>query len=161
MKAIRDEKNWSVLHKLYPARALAAREEGLVGFAVKIDARGNPTSCKITHTSGHPLLDLETCKLIMVHAIFKRPPGATPSQQRSYEGVVNWKLPDSPRSSVPEPPRPIARAEAPEELICKDIRLTGSNVASERKCMSKSEWERLSQETKEPFLRPRACQGSC
>ena len=150
-KAVRDAQNWNVLHKLYPARALAAGEEGLVGFTVRIDSRGDPTSCKITHTSGYPLLDLETCKLIMVHATFKRPAGASPSQQRSYEGVVNWKLPASPLAAVPAVPKPIAEAKALEELICKRVMPTGSNIASERICMKKSEWEQHSEESKRPF----------
>lgn len=154
-KAVRDANNWNILHKLYPARALAAGEEGLVGFTVRIDARGDPTSCKITHTSGFPLLDLETCKLIMVHATFKRPAGATPSQQRSYEGVVNWKLPTSPLAAVPAAPKPVAQAQAqspkaqmPEEMICKRVTPVGSNIMSERVCMTKSEWERMSEESK-------------
>ena len=158
-KVVRDAQNWNILHKLYPARALAAGEEGLVGFTVKIDGRGDPTSCKITHTSGFPLLDLETCKLIMVHATFKRPTGSTPSQQRSYEGVVNWKLPRSPLAAAPEALKPIAEAKAPEEMICKRITPTGSNIPSERVCMRKSEWQRVSEETKRVYIERRA--GVC
>ena len=161
IKAVRDARNWTVLHKLYPARALAAGEEGLVGFTVKIDGRGNPTSCKITHTSGHPLLDLETCKLIMVHATFKRPAGLSPSQQRSYEGVVNWKLPTSPLSSVPAVPKVIAEAQAPEEMICRRIAPTGSNIASERRCMPKSEWQRVSEESKRAYQEREARRVAC
>lgn len=162
INAVRDAKNWNVLHKLYPARALAAGEEGMVGFTVKIDARGNPTSCKITHTSGHPLLDLETCKLIMVNASFKRPAGLSPSQQRSYEGVVNWKLPTSPLSSVPAAPKAIAEADAPEEMICRRTVRTGSNIASERHCMPKSEWQKASDESKRAFIdrQRRGCGGA-
>ena len=161
VKAVRDANNWNVLHKLYPARALAAGEEGMVGFTVKIDGRGNPTSCKITHTSGHPLLDLETCKLIMVHASFKRPAGLSPSQQRSYEGVVNWKLPTSPLSSAPAVPKVIAEAAAPEEMICRRFARTGSNIASERKCLPKSEWQRLSDDSKRAFDERQGRRGSC
>ena len=152
VKAVRDAQNWQVLHKLYPARALAAGEEGMVGFTVKIDGRGDPTSCKITHTSGHPLLDLETCKLIMVHATFKRPAGLTPSQERAYEGVVNWKLPTSPLASVPPVPQAIAEARAPEEMICRRVAVTGSNIPSARQCLPKSQWQRLSDESKRPFV---------
>ena len=161
IKAVRDAKNWEVLHKLYPARALAAGEEGMVGFTVKIDGRGNPTSCKITHTSGHPLLDLETCKLILVNATFKRPAGLSPSQQRSYEGVVNWKLPTSPLASVPAVPKVIAEAAAPEEMVCRRIAVTGSNIPSERICMPKSEWERASDESKRAYQEREARRVAC
>jgi transmembrane sensor len=163
IKAVRDARNWSVLHKLYPPRALAAREEGMVGFKVKIDASGSPTECKITHTSGHPLLDLETCQLIMLHATFKRPEGLSPSQERLYEGVVNWKLPTTPLESVPPAPKPIAEASAPEELVCKRIPKTGSIAAYERKCMTRSEWQRATSETTKswdlPPGRAAACEG--
>ena len=150
-KAIRNVRNWNVLHKLYPARALAAREEGMVGFTVRIDSSGTPTQCKITHSSGHPLLDLETCQLIMVHATFNRPAGASISQQRSYEGVVNWRLPTTTPTAVPTPPKAIAQSAAPEEMICKRVVKTGSNAAFERKCMTRSEWQRASNESKDPW----------
>lgn len=164
-KAIRDARNWDVLHKLYPQRALAAREEGTVGFTVRIDSSGSPTACKITHTSGHPLLDLETCQLIMVHATFKRPAGTSISQQRSYEGVVNWRLPSSPQTAALAPPKPIAPAAAPEEMICRRVAKTGSNVAFERQCMTRSEWQRASNQSKDPWEqlqgrgRGPACEG--
>lgn len=161
VKAVRDAKNWDVLHKLYPARALAAGEEGLVGFLVGIDGRGNPTSCKITHSSGHPLLDLETCKLILVNAVFKRPAGTLPSQTRLYEGVVNWKLPTSPLAAVPAVPKPIAEAHAPEEMICRRVQRTGSNIPAVRQCWPKSEWQKLSDDTKRGFVdRPKLQCGS-
>ena len=147
-KAVRDANNWDVIHKLYPPRALAAREEGLVGFMVEIDSSGSPTRCKITHSSGHPLLDLETCQLIMMHATFNRPTGASPSQRRSYEGVVNWRLPTTASTVAPAPPKAIAEAAAPEQLICKRIPRTGSLAGFERKCMSKSDWQRASTESR-------------
>jgi transmembrane sensor len=143
-KAIRDANNWDVLHKLYPPRALAAGEEGLVGFVVEIDSSGSPTKCKITHTSGHALLDLETCQLIMMHATFSRPAGISPSQKRSYEGVVNWKLPTTPPTAVPAAPKVIAESKAPEPLICKKVPKTGSLAGFERKCMSQSDWQKAS-----------------
>jgi len=152
-RASREASNWQVLYKLYPPRALAAREEGTVGFTVGIDSGGNPASCKITQSSGHPLLDLETCELIMVHATFKRPDGVSRSQQRSYEGVVNWKLPATPQPIVPAEPKRIAQAPPSEELVCKRILRTGSNAAFERKCMTKSEWQRVSDEVRNDFDR--------
>jgi TonB family protein len=148
-KMKRDAKNWEVLHSMYPKRALAAREEGLVGFIVKIDAAGSPTSCQVTHTSGHQLLDQETCQLIMVHANFKRPEGISLSQQRSYEGVVNWKLPSTPLAAVPAAPKAIDVAAAPEKMICKRTLKTGSNAAFERTCMTPSQWQKASEQTQD------------
>ena len=147
-KAAREAENWQVLYKLYPPRALAAREQGTVGFAVRIDARGNPASCKITRSSGHPLLDLETCELIMIHATFNRAPDASRSQQRSYEGVVNWALPATPPPAAPVVPKKIAEAPPSEPLICKTTPRTGSNAAFDRTCMTKSEWQHVSDEVR-------------
>ena len=134
---------------MYPKRALAAREEGLVGFTVKIDAAGSPTECQVTHTSGHELLDRETCQLIMVHATFKRPEGMSLSQQRVHEGVVNWKLPATPASVVPVAPEAVAAAQAPEKMICKRTLRTGSSAAFERTCMTQSQWEKATKQTQD------------
>src|SRR4051794_18827936 len=69
-KAARDALNWDIFLKLYPPRALAAREEGAVGFAVTLDSKGEVTSCQVTHTSGHPMLDNDTCQLVTLNAQF-------------------------------------------------------------------------------------------
>jgi transmembrane sensor len=163
-RAMREANNWQVLYKLYPPRARAAHEEGTVGFTVSIDAAGNPASCKIRQSSGHPLLDLETCELIMTHATFKRADGMSRSQQRSYEGVVNWKLPAAAPPVVPAAPKRIAEAPPAEQLICKRTLRTGSNAAFERKCMTKSEWQRVSDEVRYDFDRlpttGMSCEGS-
>lgn len=159
-KMERDAKNWEVLHKMYPKRALAAGEEGLVGFLVGIDAAGSPTKCQITHTSGHKLLDEETCQLIMVHATFKRPEGLSPSQQRTYEGVVNWKLPSTPLAAVPEIPKPIVTAVAPEPKICKRTPRVGTLAAFERTCMTQREWNVASRESRDLWEESQGRKGS-
>jgi TonB family protein len=161
-RAMREANNWQVLYQLYPPRARAAHEEGTIGFTVSIDAAGNPASCKITQSSGHPLLDLETCELIMVHATFKRADGMSRSQQRSYEGVVNWKLPAvAAPATVPAPPKQIAEAPPAEQLICKRTLRTGSNAAFDRKCMTKSEWQHASDEVRYDFDRLPTTGASC
>ena len=148
-KARREAKNWDVLHSMYPKRALENHEEGLVGFTVRIDAAGSPTECAITHTSGHPLLDQETCQLIMIHATFKRPEGISLSQQRLYEGVVNWKLPSTPMAAVPAIPQAIKAAEAPAKLYCKRTAKVGTLAAFERTCMTTADWDRYRTEYRE------------
>ena len=80
----------------------------------------------------------------MLHATFARPAGISPSQTRSYEGVVNWKLPTTPPTTVLPPPKAIANTEAPEQLVCKKLPMTGSIAGFERKCMTRSEWDRAS-----------------
>src|SRR6478735_5228039 len=75
--------NWDVFLKLYPKRALAAKEEGAVGFTVTLDNKGDVTNCQVTQSSGHPLLDEETCKLITLNAVFKPDPNLSPSQTKT------------------------------------------------------------------------------
>ena len=148
-KMERDAKNWEVLHSMYPKRALIAGEQGLVGFTVKIDAAGSPTQCKVTHSSGSQLLDQETCQLIMSHATFKRPEGISLSQERLYEGVVNWKLPSTPLAAVPPSPVPVQAAAAPEPIICKRTPRIGTLAGFERTCMTQREWDQATTETQE------------
>ena len=110
-KAAQNAINWEVFQKLYPARALAAHEEGAVGFIVSIDNKGEVTSCQVTHTSGHALLDNETCNVIVLHAVFNPEPGLSPSATRTHEGLIAWKLPAS--ATVLAPPAPIVASVAP------------------------------------------------
>ena len=148
-KMERDAKNWVTLHKMYPKASLAAGEQGLVGFLIGIDAAGSPTKCQITHSSGYKTLDEETCKLIMVHATFKRPEGLSPSQQRTYEGVVNWKLPTTPLTMVQEIPKPVLASAAPEPQICKRSVRIGTLAGFERTCMTQREWDKQTAETQD------------
>ena len=71
-KAAQNAANWDVFQKFYPARALAAHEEGAVAFKVTLDSKGLVTGCEVTHSSGHPLLDQETCNVITLHAAVNR-----------------------------------------------------------------------------------------
>ena len=51
-KAVREAKNYDTLLRYYPKRALAAGEQGLVGFTIRLDKAGHPTNCEVTHSSG-------------------------------------------------------------------------------------------------------------
>lgn len=134
------------LLKFYPPRALAAHEEGAVGFTVTLDGKGDVTGCQVTHSSGHPLLDQETCQLIALHAQFKPDAGVSSSQVRTSEGVIAWKLPAS--STTLAAPRAVTQGSAPEKVVCKKTMKTGSLASFERTCMTPSEWAKRSDEQK-------------
>jgi TonB family protein len=146
-RAAQNAANWEVFQKLYPARALAAREEGAVGFLVTLDKQGAVTNCEVTHSSGHPLLDQETCTLITLHALFKPDAGGSQSQVTTHEGVIAWKLPAS--TSLLAAPRPVSSAAAPEKVICKKTLRIGSLADYERTCMTRREWARQTDEERE------------
>lgn len=141
--------NWDVFQKLYPQRALAAREEGAVGFVVGLDNKGQVTDCKVTHSSGHPRLDAETCDLISLHAQFKPDATGSMSQVQHHEGMIVWRLPGS--KSDLQASRPVSAASAVEKTICKKTPVTGSNAAFERTCMTPTEWAKQSDESRAPW----------
>ena len=50
--AITQSADGEIVFRDYPSRALAANEQGKVGFQVKADANGYPVSCEIITSSG-------------------------------------------------------------------------------------------------------------
>ena len=148
-KAAQNASNWDIFQKLYPPRAIKAREEGAVGFVVTIDAKGAVTQCQVTKSSGHPLLDQETCNIITLHAEFNPESDLSTSQVRTRQGVIAWKLPDS--KTALDAPKLLAANTAPEKMICKKSVRTGTVAATERTCMTPTEWSRLSDEERANF----------
>lgn len=138
--------NWAIFHKLYPPRALAAREEGAVGFKVTIDKQGTVTGCEITHSSGHPLLDRETCTLISLHAEFKPEPGLSASQVRTRDGMIAWKLPAS--ATQLAAPKKVAANDGLEKVVCKKTARIGTLAGFERTCMTRRDWAKQTDEQK-------------
>jgi protein TonB len=151
---------WNTMFKLYPPRALAAREQGRVGFVVKLDSKGHPTECRVTQSSGFPLLDQETCQLITLHAVFKPAAGVSGSQVSTHEGAVNWQLPRVAASPAAVAAKPVKAAEAPRKTICRRVAATGSHVRSERVCMSARDWDRASEEVRKEWDELQGRKGS-
>ncbi len=150
--------NWDVFQKLYPSRALAVHEEGAVGFDVTLDSQGAVTECKVTHSSGHPLLDEETCRIITLNAQFKPDPAASRSQVKKFPGLIAWKLPNS--TAALASPVAVKTASAPEKMICHKILRTGSNAAFERTCMTQLDWTRQRSDTQETWGELQGKKGS-
>jgi len=149
-KAARDAINWDVFQKLYPPRALLAHEEGAVGFVVRLDNRGDVTNCQVTHSSGHPLLDEETCKVVTLNAQFNADPGLSPSQTRTHEGLITWKLPAS--ATVLAPPEPIVVvSQGPEKTVCKKNLRMGTLSSYELICMTPTDWAKQSDDMKQVY----------
>jgi TonB family protein len=140
---------WNVFLKLYPPRALKAREEGAVGFKVTLSNKGDVTNCEVTHSSGHPLLDEETCKLVTLNAVFKPDPSLSPSQTKTSDGIITWKLPNS--TTQLAAPQAVSSNGAPEKIVCKKITKTGTLSGFERTCMTPTEWAKQSDAMKADF----------
>jgi periplasmic protein TonB len=149
-KTDRDRQIHEVVFQNYPPRALAAGEEGPVFFTVTLDRDAHPTSCQVTHGSGHALLDEETCDLIVQHAVFNAAKDANGHvTKQTAEGVVNWTLP----GHSPAPINYTAAAAKPkvEPQICKKTLRAGTLSSYERTCMTPTEWAKQSEQMKEPY----------
>lgn len=149
-KAERDRQLSEVVFQSYPPRALAAGEEGPVFFKVSLDKDAHPTSCEVTHGSGHPQLDSETCFLIVQHAVFNSARDADGHlTKQTTEGVVNWTIPGHTPAAINM--TPAAATSKPEKQVCKKTLRTGTLSSFERTCMTSTEWAKQSAEQKQPF----------
>jgi TonB family protein len=145
---VRRSKNGDFLFKHYPARALALGEQGRVGFRVTLDNEGTVTSCDVTKSSGFGSLDSETCDLIVRYARFKpvRDLAGRPFAASS-EGFVNWQLPHGAAPNVRQASSKVGLN--PAKIVCRKAVRTGSLVATERRCLTKRDWNKAESQAKE------------
>ena len=54
----------------YPPRAMARGEQGRVAFELEINSEGRVTRCNILRSSGSTLLDVQTCRIMIVRSHF-------------------------------------------------------------------------------------------
>jgi protein TonB len=84
----------------YPAAALRAEQEGVVGFRLAIGANGRIAACTITSSSGSSALDRATCRILTSRIAYA--PARDPRAGRAAtedEGTIRWRLPaDRPRT---------------------------------------------------------------
>ncbi|HYJ81544.1 MAG TPA: energy transducer TonB [Allosphingosinicella sp.] len=164
----RNAQSWDVLFSEYPPRALAAGQQGMVGYKVKLDREGYATECEVTKPSGHAVLDEETCRLILNRATFK---GVRDSGGRRVatvtEGTVNWVLPSQAASYTGQPaaaPSGIRIVDAPapasEKKICKRSLKTGTLATYERICLSKADWARHADRQRDEWGELQGSKGS-
>jgi len=78
----------------YPSASLGRREFGTVKFRLDLDARGNPTGCHVTGSSGYSDLDMRACKLLQKRARFVPVRDATgKGVSGPYDGSFSWNIP--------------------------------------------------------------------
>nr|WP_294850909.1 energy transducer TonB [uncultured Sphingomonas sp.] len=158
-QSARNAANNEVIFKHYPQRALAAREEGSVLFKVKLDDGGHATECFVTGSSGHKLLDDETCDLILRYAKFNAMQDQNGAKIAPYlEGAVNWKLPTT--VALTGTAIPVAEANDLDKRICKRQLEPGSLTRYKRICMTKREWRTDSDDMKAEYERLQGTLGS-
>lgn len=145
---VEQTKNGSFIFKKYPARALAAGEQGDVEFRASYNKQGYVLDCEVTRSSGHRLLDSETCEIIVQHARFKSAPLNDGKERRGLlNGLFEWRIPGA---GKPNAPKLVASGDrVPEKLICQRVLRAGSMVLYKKQCLTKREWEIQSDEAKE------------
>lgn len=130
-------KNGEFIFSQYPPRALAAGEQGSVGFRAQVDAKGNVMSCKVLDGSGFERLDRETCDLIVDHATFKPTlDGEGKAREAVHDGIVNWRIPGAAATAT----KTSYGGKSPDEVVCKRITKTGSLVSHSRLCLTRRQW---------------------
>lgn len=145
---VEQTKNGAFIFKKYPARALAAGEQGDVEFRAAYNKHGYVLDCEVTRSSGYRLLDNETCEIVVRHARFKP---ALLNQGKARRGTLNglfeWRIPGAGQPNAPK----LADGgdRMPDKLICQRVLRTGSMVIYKKQCLTKREWEILSDEVKD------------
>lgn len=70
----------------YPRAALEAGEQGTVVMRVVVGPKGRVTDCSVTKSSGSPVLDAATCRLVMKR--YRYEPGRDASGRPTYDDWV-------------------------------------------------------------------------
>ena len=147
-KAAREAQNFEVLMKHYPARALANREQGAVGFKLTLDHAGDPKSCTITQSSGFSLLDQETCDLLLIYTRFQPESGISYSAVITRDGTITWVLPNAPAYVAAPVSQVVAATDPLDKVVCKKALRTGSLAGYERTCRSLRDWDIAAEQEK-------------
>jgi TonB family protein len=87
----------------YPVTAMRYGQQGKVVAALVVSESGEPTSCRVKQSSGFPVLDEATCRLLLARARFVP---ARDSRGKAVQSAVlqpiNWVLPAEPLWPVKE-----------------------------------------------------------
>lgn len=77
----------------YPAEAIANRQQGSTTFEVIIGPDGRVRTCEILRSSGHPLLDAQTCSIMHTRLRFTpaRDAAGNPAEDR-MRSTLGWRL---------------------------------------------------------------------
>ena len=153
--------------KTYPKESLAMGEQGLVGFAVELDADARIDTCVVTKSSGYRRLDRATCDLIVTHAHFAPAESDGKRVATIRNGHINWRLPGEFRqnAALARPPAPITATELEaDRLICTSSNAIGSLIKVTTFCLTKTEWAQARKEGQrqaEKFINPSYSNHGC
>jgi TonB family protein len=139
-QAIRSAKNGEFLWDYYPPGALKRGEQGRVAFTLTIEPTCTISGCQVTESSGFVSLDKETCDIMGLYARLQPVRNDEGRAIRAdQQGFIVWKLPPG-ATKIAVATR--TTAPKPDRLICRKDTTTGSLIATTTQCLTKSEWDR-------------------
>lgn len=78
----------------YPSEAVRGAWHGRTSYELKVGVDGRVDDCSITQSSGHPVLDKKTCKILRKRARFEPPKDDQGNSVPSiFRSALNWRLP--------------------------------------------------------------------
>jgi protein TonB len=78
----------------YPAQAMRRGEQGQVGFELDVSPRGRVEHCRVIQSSGSPLIDAATCRVMVSRARYVPARNADGSAAPdTVTGNIRWFLP--------------------------------------------------------------------
>ena len=139
--------NGEFISKRYPAEALKRGEQGKVTFRLTIEPDGSLGSCDVTQSSGFATLDRETCEIMLHYARLKPVRNEEGRAIRAtQDGFIVWKLPSSATKVASATSKTMPK---PDQVICKRTPTTGSLIGKTKQCMTRAEWARTEQSTRD------------
>ena len=90
----------------YPPDALANGWEGTVVADIIVSASGRARACRIVHSSGHQVLDLKTCEVLLLRARFTpaKDSFGHPVEDTLRTPSIIWRIWDD-QTSTTAPPK--------------------------------------------------------
>src|SRR5690606_30132559 len=79
----------------YPEQAVAEGMEARTVVRLTVDAHGDAADCEIVESSGHALLDEESCRILLASATFEPKRSAEDGPVAGhFHQAITWKLPE-------------------------------------------------------------------
>ena len=143
----RDSKNAEFISKHYPPQAMKRGEQGRVSFRLTIEPDGSLGTCDVTQSSGFATLDRETCEIMLHYARLKPVRNEDGRAIRaSQDGYIVWQLSTATTKVASATAKTMPK---PDQVICKRTPTTGSLIGKTKQCMTRSEWARTEQNTRD------------
>jgi TonB family protein len=150
---VQASKNGEFLWRYYPPGALKRGEQGRVAFRLTIEPTGTIGTCDVTESSGFKALDSETCEIMAQYARVEPVRNSDGRAIRAVQnGYIMWKLPPG-ATRIASAATSNTTMPKPDQLICKKEVATGSLIATTKQCLTRSEWLRQEQNTKDDIDR--------